>query len=370
MAIVWLAVFIATGQTAEGARSKQPGWPVAVTETTPSLSRHLSPEANAYFGKHDPNSPNVITVDDRIHYQQMLGFGGAMTDSSAWLIHDKLAPAVRTRAMQALFGADGLRLNFVRVPIGSSDFSATGIPYSYDDLPAGKSDPRLAKFSIAHDLRYIIPTLRRMRRINPGAAIIATPWSPPPWMKTNDAFDALSPRATLLPADFQPLAHYFVKFIEAYAGHGLPIAAITPRTEPRAATSYPSMVFAASDEASFISAYLRPTLAAAGLHPKIFGGDVANLTYVQRLFSTGVALDGIAWHCYAGTKQMGVFHEHPAVAEILSECSPGIVPYSVAETVISAADNWASVIDLWDAPWIPRADLSSPRTEVVMAAVA
>ena len=72
--------------------------------------------------------------------------------------------------MDALFGAKGIRLNFLRVPIGASDFTATGTPYTYDDLPAGQTDPSLAHFSIAHDLAYIVPALREVIVAQPPPA--------------------------------------------------------------------------------------------------------------------------------------------------------------------------------------------------------
>src|SRR5207237_3871545 len=108
------------------------------------------------------------------------GVGAAMTDSSAWLIYDELDPATRGRLMDALFGPAGIHLNFVRVPIAGSDFTATGLPYSYDDVAPGQADPTLAHFSIAHDLAYVVPALAQMLSVNRHVQILAEPWSPPP----------------------------------------------------------------------------------------------------------------------------------------------------------------------------------------------
>ncbi len=73
--------------------------------------------------------------------------------------------------------------------MGASDFSAKGVPYTYDDVPAGHTDPTLANFSIAHDLAYIIPALRQARALNPHLRLLANPWSPPAWMKANGRLD-------------------------------------------------------------------------------------------------------------------------------------------------------------------------------------
>src|SRR5207302_4108575 len=123
----------------------------------------------------------------------------------------------------------GIGLGFLRLPIGASDFTADGRPYTYDDLPAGRSDPSLANFTIAHDEAYIIPILRQILAIDPQLQVLASMWSAPPWMKQNQAFNNLSNLGTLLPSGYRPLADYFVKFIEAYAHAGVPISAIAPQ---------------------------------------------------------------------------------------------------------------------------------------------
>ncbi len=203
-----------------------------VTQTTANLSDALSSlRPREWLATPAPGSA-VIAVNGRIRYQTITGFGAAMTDSSAYLLQEQLTPAAHTIAMQALFGRPGIRLNFVRIPMGASDFSATGVPYTYDDLPAGATDPTLADFSIAHDLAYIIPALQAMLAQNPKIITYANPWTPPPWMKANDAVRQPRRRqegdAAVLPA----LAEYFVKFIQDYAAAGVPIDDISIQNEP------------------------------------------------------------------------------------------------------------------------------------------
>jgi glucosylceramidase len=46
---------------------------------------------------------------------------------------------------------------------------------------------------------------------------------------------------------------------------------------------------------------------------------------------------------------MGILHAaYPGVTEILSECSPGIIPYPVSEVVIGALRDSASAVALWN----------------------
>jgi glucosylceramidase len=349
-------VLIALAPTAAGAsspRRRARTGPLAhITLTTANLAFALTPmRPQAFTSVPTPGVP-VLHVDDTVRYQRISGFGAAMTDSSAWLINDELAPEARSNVLSELFGATGIHLNFIRVPIGASDFSATGVPYSYDDLPPGEADPDLAHFSIAHDEAYVIPALAQALRINPQAWILANPWSPPPWMKANDAFDDARELGTLLPQDYEPFANYFVRFIQAYQSSGILISAITPENEPGSMSPFPGMNLPPAEQAQFIAQNLEPALAAAGLHPAVYGYDSgAVLTTPQFLLQSGAAPDlaGIAWHCYGGAGVMSELHaEYPAVNEIVSECSPGIVPYKAAEMAISSTRNWASAVALWN----------------------
>jgi glucosylceramidase len=327
---------------------------VEVVQTTASLRDRLTRLPDLAFRSSRAGRIPVIHVEDRVRYQRITGIGAAMTDSSAWLIHDRLAAGTRAELLNELFGGSGIRLSFLRVPIGASDFTARGQAYSYDDLPAGETDPALARFSIAHDESYVIPALRAVLARNSRVEILANPWSPPGWMKSNDSLGNPYDQGNLLASDFQPLANYFVKFIQEYASRGIPIAAITPQNEPLASTTYPGLALTAPDEGRLIARDLRPTLIAAGLHTKIYGYDAGweSTSYAQDLISSDAlgAIDGIAWHCYSGIPDvMSTVHAlAPALDESVSECSPGIEPYPVAEILIGSIRNWASAVALWN----------------------
>jgi glucosylceramidase len=347
-----LALVLSAPPAAAARAGPRHGTSARVVLTTAGLAYALTPMPPIRFGAAPATGIPVIHVDDGVRYQRITGFGAAMTDSSAWLIYTQLAPKIRRLVMNALFSADGIHLDFVRVPMGASDFTVGGQPYSYDDQPPGQSDPQLAHFSIAHDLPYIVPALAQMLAIDPRVEILANPWTAPPWMKSNDAFDNSRGSGTLAPGAFAPLAGYFVKFIEAYAAEGIPIAAVTPQNEPGAQTPYPGLSLSASDEATFIGQYLAPALSAAGLRTRIYGVDRGpQLAYAQTLLSSSAAqaLSGIAWHCYGGLGGLAALGQaFPAVDQIVSECSPGIIPYAPAEVGISATRNGASAVALWN----------------------
>jgi len=327
---------------------------VEVVQTTTNLSDAMTRLPEAHFrSTAAPKGMLQIQVNPGATYQHISGFGGALTDTSAWEIWDETTPTERNELMDDLFAHSGLHLNFIRVPMGATDFTHTEVPYSYDDLPPGKSDPTLAHFSIAHDQPYILPLLQQMLAIDPRVELLANPWSPPGWMKTNDALNNIKQQGFLLGRDYGPLAHYFVKFIQAYAKAGVPISAITPQNEPMNPTIYPGLQLSENAEARFIAYYLAPALRAAKLGVQIYGDDLGlsagalGVSYAQALPRSVAAgdLHGIAWHCYHGSPD-SITTEHemfPRLDEIVDECSPGLTP-SISETLISSLRNWASAV--------------------------
>ena len=284
-----------------------------------------------------------------------------MTDTSAWLIERELPARTRASLLRRLFTHDGIDLRVVRVPMAASDFTQTGRPYSYDDAVPGASDPSLARFSVAHDDAYIVPLLRSIRLIQRQTQIIAAPWSPPGWMKTNDRLDNRIGSGSLRAAAYAPLARYFVKFIRAYASRGIRIDTITPQNEPGHPTPYPGLNLSAAGEARFITHDLAPELRAAGLTTMIYGLDAnwSRLTVAQQLVTApAVANDlaGIAWHCYSGNpRAMTELHDlAPRLPQIVSECSTGISPGPPAELLITSLRNWATSVPLWNIALDPR----------------
>lgn len=344
-----------TGAGSPSAKRKagRPSGPtVEAALTATGLSKALTAMPSRQFSAPWRSSLPMISVDDRVHYQRVTGFGAAMTDTSAWLIHDELSPGSRGALIRSLFGSAGIGLNYLRVPMGGSDFTVLGRAYSYDDLPVGQVDPHLAGFSVAHDYGYILPTLQEVLSANPRTQIIAAPWSPPAWMKTNDSLANPYDEGSLLRWAYPVLASYFVKFIRAYKAWGVRIAAVTPQNEPQAGALYAGLNLSEPQEALLVSLFLAPALRAAHLNTSIYGLDRgADLAYAESLVqgNTNRDLAGIAWHCYGGMQVMSALHAiDPRADQVVSECAPGIVPYPPTEVLISALRNWASAVALWN----------------------
>src|SRR6266852_4508083 len=215
---------------------------IAAVESSEELHESLLEKPPLRFGSF--RIPALtIEVDDSVKYQQIDGFGASLTDSSAWLISKKLSAQQRHELLQMLFDPKkGIGLSMLRQPMGASDFALKD--YTYDDLPPGQTDPDMRHFSIDHDRAQIIPILREVLALNPNLKVIASPWSPPGWMKTSGSMI----QGTLLPSAYAPLAKYFVRYVQAYEASGVPIFAVTPQNEPlNIPTDYPGMGMSADE---------------------------------------------------------------------------------------------------------------------------
>ena len=331
---------------------------VHVWLTTANLRTHLAQQNDVQFSTGNATDVITMSVNENKTYQQIDGFGASLTDGSAWLISHKMSKSQRDDLMEKLFSpVKGIGLDFLRQPMGASDLTtpASG-EYSYDNMPKGQSDPKLTHFSIAHDEAYITPLLKQALQVNPALKIIATPWSPPGWMKSTDSMEG----GTLNASAYAPYANYFVKFIQAYRAQGIPIYAVTVQNEPLyVPVGYPGMSFPVDQEANFIANYLAPAFAANHITTKILGYDhnwdaPSYPTTLLSSASTNAALAGTAWHCYAGAVevQTQLHNAHPSKDTYETECSGGQWEKNnglpgTANLLIGATRNWSKSIVRW-----------------------
>ena len=322
----------------------------------------LTEKSPLHFGTPPPRK-TVIQIDDSQLKQSVVGFGASMTDSSAWLLTHGLSSSRRDKAMHDLFDRDsGIGLSVLRQPIGASDFTVDG-RYSYDDVPGG--DPSLSRFSIDHDLPYIIPRLREAIAIEPDMWIVMTPWSPPGWMKTNDSMLNPGDTGKLRGSAYGPFAHYLVKSINSYHAQGIHISALTPQNEPTQGTGgYPGMDFDEGAEASLIAKFLAKDLHDSGLEGSVellgydynwpWRSDVATSFPEELLAGEAAAhLGGLAFHCYGGDPStMTTIHDqHPDKDVFVTECTSGATVGGHGEAIeqlIMAMRNWARTFVTWN----------------------
>lgn len=294
-------------------------------------------------------------------YQPILGFGSSLEPTTCFNL-SRLDPKTREETLARLVGEEGMGMNLMRISIGTPDF--TGDPwYSYDDLPAGETDPEMKRFSIEKDRAYILPILKLAQRKNPKLLWIASPWSPPAWMKSTQSLIG----GKLIAEHYPAYAKYFVKFLDAYAAEGILVHAVTVQNEPGVDRSkesprwhYPSCRWTGAEERDFIRDHLGPALASRRQKTEIWcydhnynveaKGDDPGIAYPRTILEDPKAaafVRGVAFHGYAGQPDgMSVFHsEFPGTPLYFTEGST----YGVggAARIIALLRNWAWGYNAW-----------------------
>ena len=217
-----------------------------------------------------------VWVEPGRTFQTVEGFGGAFTEAAAvtWM---KLGAQQRDDVLRAYFDpVSGHGYRFCRVHMNSCDFSLGN--YAHAEVPG---DTALEHFSVARDAQALIPFIRAAQEVA-GAPLqlLASPWSPPPWMKSNGQMNG---GGTLLPQYRDAWAGCFVKFIQAYADHGIPIWGVSVQNEPMATQRWDSCLCSAAEERDFIRDHLGPVLRSAGLgHIQIVVWDHNRDAMVER----------------------------------------------------------------------------------------
>jgi len=300
-----------------------------------------------------------VVIDVQKTYQTMEGFGAAMTDSSAWLLQNKLNALQRAELLHELYGPPpNLDLNMMRLPIGASDFSLE--LYTMDDMPFGQVDPQLEHFNVAPNKTAIIPTVREVLSIDPDLHIIASSWTAPAWMK--DSGNLLG--GTLLEQYESAYADYLVKYLDAFKSYGIPIFALTLQNEPNfEPITYPGMRLGSDQRARIISQYLGPKLAKRKSTTRILEWD-HNWNHPEQplavLSNPDAAryIDGVAWHCYEGNpRAQGTVHrQFPDKDVYITECSGGdwasgingeLIWFS-RDLLIAGIRQWARAVVYWN----------------------
>jgi len=295
-----------------------------------------------------------IELDPGRRFQEILGFGAALTDASCYMFN-QLAPDAREKLFHELFHPSEMGLSVCRTCVGSSDY-ATSL-YSFDD---GEADPDLKNFSIAHDREYILPMLREARAVNPDLFLFSSPWSPPGWMKFNGSMLG----GTIYKHYLATYAQYLLKFLQAYAAEGVPVQAVTPQNEVDTSQDgrMPACVWAQEDEIAFVRDHLGPLLESSGMGTKIWILDHNyNLwgRVVDELEDDGLRkyCNAVAWHGYAGTADMmsRVQDAYPEVEMYWTEGGPHFPDPNLGTdwckwggTFSDILRNWCKSITAWN----------------------
>lgn len=329
------AIAVASGYANSAVATGTYTFPGSATSVSVVLSTHdraelmaAQPSVNFSTNTAEAGS-NTVVVDATQQYQTVEGFGAAFTDSAAYLLEDVAQPSALTSALNDLFTRNGagIGLSFMRNPMGASDIART--IYSFDDQPSGSTDLALNGFSIQHDQSYILPLIIAAKQLNPQMKIMASPWSPPAWMKSTGTMNG----GSLLASDYTAFANYFVKYIQAYQAAGVPIDYISLQNEPLYnTTSYPSMSMDAGTQLTLLRDYVLPALTAAGISTKVLVYDhnwdtpaFPNTVLSDPTILASSQVAGVAWHGYGGAPgaQQLVQNAFPTKGTWMTEHSGG-----------------------------------------------
>ena len=297
------------------------------------------PMAESYDAKISDNKEQewaLINVFPDIEYQEIKGFGGAFTEAASTTL-DKLSNKNRKKILELYFDKEnGIGYNFGRVHINSCDFSLG----NYTCVDEG--DEILATFNILRDEKSLIPMIKDAMKYN-EIEMFASPWSPPPYMKTNGQMN----EGGKLKEEYRELwAEYFVKFIEKYKEAGIEISTVSVQNEPKAIQRWDSCVYTAEEERDFVKNYLGKKMQDIGV--KILFWDHNKERIVERakvILSDEEAskyISGIAFHWYSGDhfEQLEMFNKlYPNKDLVFSE---GCYEYSLgAKETVQIGEKYA-----------------------------
>ena len=272
------------------------------------------------YGHPDDIESNIINIHDDIEYQTVLGIGGAFSDSAAnaW---KNMPKKMQDRLIEAYFDREnGIGYNFGRLSIASCDFSTED--YTYVD----EGDETLDTFDISHDKKAVFPMVKAAKRYA-DLLLLASPWSPPVYMKTNDTREY----GGHLKKEYYPLwAQYFAKYIAACKAEGIDIWGVTVQNEPRHTQMWESCLYSPEEEIDFLG-YLGKALSDADV--KILCYDHCRERVYERAKKiyeneNGKYCDGIAHHWYSGDHfgELKAFYErYPEKYNVASEGCCAIV---------------------------------------------
>lgn len=350
---------------------KQPTY-VDAYVTTADKTMTMAKDSILLQTNNDTIKHNLITLDPSVKYQEMDGFGAAITGSTCYNLL-KMTPENRTKLLKETFDpVDGVGYSYIRISIACSDFSLED--YTYCDKPG------IENFEMHElDKRDLFPILKEIQAINPNIKIMASPWTPPKWMKVNNLkdkkpFDSWT-SGQLNPDYYQDYATYFVKYLQAMEKEGFNIESITIQNEPLNRGNSASLYMTWQEQRDFIKSALGPAFEKNGIKTKILVYDhnydydvnkpenADQGQYPLKIYEDEEAakyIDGAAYHAYGGEKEelLKIHEARPDKNLYFTEMSIGMwgdgynfggdLMWNMREVCIGTINNFNKAIIMWN----------------------
>ena len=215
-------------------------------------SKRISISTIEELSKDRANTKSKITIEPKNQRQEILGFGGSFTESSS-SIYKELDENKKEEIIESYFGENGNKYSMARTHINSCDFSLGNYAHVED-----KNDLELETFSLERNKISLIPMINdALKKRKNNIRIMASPWSPPAWMKTTGEMNF----GGKLKSEYRDTwANYYCKFIESCEKENVPIWGLSIQNEPEAKQTWDSCLYTAEEERDFIKNHLGPSL--------------------------------------------------------------------------------------------------------------
>ncbi len=274
-----------------------------------------------------------IVVDPQDRRQRWWGTGAALTDASERLLH---AHPGAVKRLYAPHRGHGARLNLLRLPLSSTDFSPRTWTWSWDGVRG--APPRWQRRAVRLVAGTIDPLVPHLR-------VVATPWTAPPSMKTTG-----SVRGGALTDDAVP---EYGRLLLSQAGwlmrHGVPLWAMTLGNEPGYSSDYGSMTMS-DEQMAGLGADVGPRLRDHRVRLWALDHNWSDRPRADAVLGAAPGgFDGAAFHCYRGRPdQMSGL----TVPRLVTECTGN-------------TDGWAGTF-AWDARNLVAASIDAGSSGLMM----
>ncbi len=255
----------------------------------------------AVFGQKAPTPKAQVnaSISWNVKKQVIVGFGASGAFGQAALL-ESFAPPTRTKILNLLFSPkQGIGLTVVRSLVNDGS-GAEGNGQTIEPSPGTWN------WSILPDSQI---WLMRQAAKYGVKTLMATPWSPPAWMKANNALAGGTGQTnnTLLPQYYHAYAVYLANYVNGYFSHfHVRITDISVQNEPDQNQTYDSAIWTPAEFNTFIKNDLGPVFAQKRVKAKIimpeqsfWGEQYALPTLRDKAASKYVSI--VAAHGYGGT---------------------------------------------------------------------
>lgn len=260
-------------------------------------SKEQMKEYHAEFSADERAEMHLVKMYPDCVKQHMIGFGAAFTEAAAYT-YAGMNEEMKAKFLDLCFEETGNGYTFCRTHIQSCDFALGNYAYVEDE-----TDTELATFTLERDHKYIIPMIKDAQKVNPDLTFLASPWSPPAFMKDTKR---MNQGGKLLKEHYSTWARIMVKYVVEYEKLGIKISRITVQNEPQATQTWDSCIYTAEEEAVFACEFLKEELTKNNLDVKINVWYHNKDCIIERANGSmshpkaSGSIDGIAYHWYSG----------------------------------------------------------------------